>query len=70
MNTSELCGVVYLAVKAGGDSSKNAFIALGMVVAWIVVGGLWVAMNPRMRGVKLLGDPGARRAPVVTAPVS
>jgi amino acid transporter len=70
MNTSELCGVVYLAVKAGGDSSKNAFIALGMVVVWIVVGAVWVAMNPRMRGVKLLADPGARPAPVAAAPAS
>jgi APA family basic amino acid/polyamine antiporter len=46
MNIGELCGVVYLAVKAGGDSSKNAFIALAVVGVWIVLGFVWVAMNP------------------------
>jgi amino acid transporter len=65
MNVAELFGVVYLAVKAGGDSSKNAYIALGMVAVWIVVGAIWVALNPRMRGVKLIGDPG--KPPVAAA---
>lgn len=46
MNIGELLGVVYLAVKAGGDSSKNAYIALGMVGVWIVAGFVWVALNP------------------------
>jgi amino acid transporter len=60
MNIGELCGVVYLAVKAGGSSSTNAYIALAMVGAWIVVGCVWVAFNPQMRGVKLLDAPKAR----------
>jgi len=55
MNIGELVGVVYLAVQAGGDSSKNAYIALGVVVVWIVLGVVWVALNPQMRGVKVLG---------------
>jgi amino acid transporter len=46
MNIAELCGVVYLAVKAGGDSSKNAYIALGVVAVWVVIGFVWVALNP------------------------
>ncbi|MHB8671427.1 MAG: APC family permease [Acidimicrobiales bacterium] len=46
MNIAELLGVVYLAVKAGGDSSKNAYIALAMVAVWIVIGFIWVAVNP------------------------
>ena len=46
MNIAELFGVVYLAVKAGGNSSKNAYIALGVVVVWIVLGFVWVALNP------------------------
>jgi uncharacterized membrane protein len=46
MNIGELLGVVYLAVKAGGASSKNAYIALGMVGAWIIIGFIWVAINP------------------------
>jgi basic amino acid/polyamine antiporter, APA family len=65
MNVAELFGVVYLAVKAGGDSSKNAFIALAMVGVWIVAGAVWVAVNPRMRGVKLIGE--QPKAPSVAA---
>jgi basic amino acid/polyamine antiporter, APA family len=56
MNLGELFGVVYLAVKAGGDSSKNAYIALAMVAAWIVIGVLWVRLNPSMRGSKVLAE--------------
>jgi amino acid transporter len=46
MNIGELLGVIYIAVKAGGDSSKNAYIALGMVAVWIVLGFIWVGLNP------------------------
>jgi amino acid transporter len=70
MNVGELLGVVYLAIKAGNTpslhSSTDAFIALGVVVVWIALGGVWVALNPRMRGVKLLGE--AERAPVTVTP--
>ena len=52
MNIGELLGVVYLAVKAGGDSSKNAYIALGMVGVWIVLGFIWVAVNPNKHHAK------------------
>jgi amino acid transporter len=60
MNVAELSGVVYLAVQAGGDSSKNAFIALAMVAVWIVAGMVWVAVNPQMRGKPILAVPGFR----------
>lgn len=66
MNVAELSGIVYLAVQAGGDSSKNAYIALAMVGAWMVAGVLWVVKNPRMRGVKVFSDP---RADVPSVPV-
>jgi len=57
MNIGELLGVVYLAVKAGGDSSKNAYIALGMVGVWIVLGFVWVAVNPNKHHArKVLAD--------------
>jgi amino acid transporter len=59
MNVAELSGIVYLAVQAGGDSSKNAYIALAMVVVWIAAGAVWVAVNPRMRGTKVFADPRA-----------
>src|SRR5581483_9000269 len=58
MNLAELSGVVYLAVKAGGDSSKNAFIALALVAVWILAGMVWVAVNPNHRGQPILAVPG------------
>jgi amino acid transporter len=62
MNVAELLGIIYLAVKAGGDASKEAFYALGLVIVWILAGLAWVAMNPRMRGVKVIAEPA--KAPV------
>ncbi|MCL4313233.1 MAG: APC family permease [Actinobacteria bacterium] len=56
MNLAEFVGVVYLAVKAGGSSSLDAYVALGIVAAWVVAGAIWVKVNPRMRGVKVLDD--------------
>ncbi|MDQ6614228.1 MAG: APC family permease [Actinomycetota bacterium] len=46
MNLAELFGVVYLAITAGGTSSKDAYKALGIVALWIVIGIVWVALNP------------------------
>jgi amino acid transporter len=46
MNLSELFGVVYLAITAGGAGSKDAYKALGIVGLWIVIGFVWVAANP------------------------
>jgi basic amino acid/polyamine antiporter, APA family len=60
MNVAELSGIVYLAVKAGGDSSKNAFIALAMVGVWILAGFVWVMANPHHRGKPILAVPGFR----------
>ena len=63
MNVGELLGVVYLAVKAGGDSSKNAYIALAMVAAWIVIGVVWVALNPSKHHAKQVVE--QRKQPAV-----
>jgi amino acid transporter len=46
MNLAELFGVVFLAINAGGQSSKDAYKALGIVGVWIVIGVVWVAVNP------------------------
>jgi amino acid transporter len=71
MNVAELFGVVYLAVKAGGTTATDAYKALGIVGAWIIAGAVWVALNPRMRGAKVLHDPGKRVAPAeVPQPVA
>jgi hypothetical protein len=54
MNVGMLVGVVYLAVVAGGATSSDAFIALGMVGVWLVAGAAWIALNPSKRGESLL----------------
>lgn len=64
MNIGELLGVVYLAVKAGGDSSKNAYIALAMVGAWIALGFIWVALNPNKGAAKSVVEGRKARAAI------
>ena len=56
MNIAELLGIIYLAVKSGGDAGKEAYYALAIVVLWIIAGVAWVAMNPAMRGKKVLEE--------------
>ena len=52
MNLAMLFGVVYLAVTAGGSSSKDAYKSIGIVVAWCVIGVIWVALNPHRHHAK------------------
>jgi len=61
MNLAELFGVVYLAVKAGGNAAKDAYKALAMVGIWILLGVLWVALNPKMRGTKVFDATAEKR---------
>lgn len=60
MNLAELAGIVYLAIVAGGATGTDAFVAIGMVAVWIVLGVAWVVVNPATRGERLLSDPGKR----------
>ena len=53
----ELVGVIFLAVQAGGNAAEDAYKALAMVGIWILIGVVWVALNPKMRGTKMF-DPG------------
>ena len=69
MNIGELLGVVYLALKAGGATADDAYKAIYIVIAWIVVGVIWVALNPRMRGSKMFADPGPPMEPNTNAKV-
>ncbi|HEY5506711.1 MAG TPA: APC family permease [Coriobacteriia bacterium] len=62
MNVAELVGIVYLAFAAGGTTATDAMIAIGMVAAWVVAGGVWIALNPATRGKQLFSDPGKRVA--------
>jgi amino acid transporter len=52
MNVGELFGVVYLAVTAGGTTSKDAYKSIGIVVVWIAIGAVWIALNPNKRHAK------------------
>jgi APA family basic amino acid/polyamine antiporter len=60
MNLAELFGVIYIAATGSGTAPGNAFKALGVVVVWCIIGVIWVAANPNMRGTKIRHDPGQR----------
>jgi amino acid transporter len=59
MNIAELVGIVYLAVAAGGSTSVDAWIAIGIVAAWMVLGVIWLVLNPATKGQALIADPKA-----------
>jgi len=67
MNVSMLVAVIYLAFASGGASAVNAEVALGIVAVWIVLGVLWVTVNPTMRGTKLVDSSVAQKAVGATA---
>jgi basic amino acid/polyamine antiporter, APA family len=56
MNIGELLGVIYIAVKSSGNSSKNAYIALAVVAVWILLGFIWVALNPNKGHARKLAE--------------
>jgi APA family basic amino acid/polyamine antiporter len=67
MNISELCGVVYLAVTAGGATSRDTYKALAIVGVWIVAGFLWVTFNPnKHHAVQVHTDRGIPKPPTPT----
>ena len=59
MNVAALAGIVYLAVTAGGTTTVDAYVALGIVGVWMLIGIVWVIMNPATKGQKLLANPNA-----------
>ena len=59
MNVAELVGIVYLAITAGGATSLDAYIAIGGVAVWCIIGLAWVIFNPATKGQKLIADPRA-----------
>jgi len=68
MNVAELLGVVYLAVASGGSSSTDALKAIGVVVAWAVIGVVWAVANPRRRDAQAVVEGRRSRPPAgVTA---
>lgn len=66
MNIAELIGVVYLAIKSGGATSKDAYKSLAIVGGWIVIGVVWVAINPNKRHAKEVHDTRHRTSTTVS----
>ncbi|HSS10634.1 MAG TPA: APC family permease [Acidimicrobiales bacterium] len=64
MNLVMLFGVVYLAITSGGATSKDAYKSLGIVVLWIVIGVVWVAINPHKHHAKGVVEGRKRVEPV------
>jgi len=46
-NLMMLVGIVYLSFSAGGATSKDTVIALGMVVVWLAAGIIWFVSNSK-----------------------
>jgi APA family basic amino acid/polyamine antiporter len=61
MNVVMLFAVVYLAFASGGATAKNAIISLLIVAVWIVLGVVWVVMNPAKKGDSLMLADAPRR---------
>jgi basic amino acid/polyamine antiporter, APA family len=54
LNVLMLVAVVYLAFASGGATAHDAVISLGIVVAWIIAGVVWVVANPTKKSDKLI----------------
>jgi amino acid transporter len=67
MNLAELFGVVYLAVTAGGSTAKDAYKSLAIVGVWIVIGFIWVSLNPNKRHAKKVHEERSATPTPVTA---
>jgi amino acid transporter len=53
-NLMMLTGIVVLSFKAGGNTSRDTILALGMVLVWLAVGVVWFIMNTRKQGHEIL----------------
>ncbi len=56
MNLAMLVAVLYLGFVGTASTKEDYIKAMGVVVVWIIVGIVWVVLNPKMRGTKIL-DP-------------
>jgi hypothetical protein len=66
-----LFGVLYLAITAGGTASKDAYKSLAIVGGWIVIGVIWVAINPgRHHAKKVVSDRTERAVTEASVPVT
>ena len=53
-NVMMLTGVVMLSFKAGGSTSRDTILALGMVLVWMAIGIVWFVFNTRKQGHDIL----------------
>jgi protein-S-isoprenylcysteine O-methyltransferase Ste14 len=53
-NLMMLVGVVALSFKAGGSTSRDTILALGMVLVWLAIGIVWFVLNTRKQGHEIL----------------
>jgi protein-S-isoprenylcysteine O-methyltransferase Ste14 len=53
-NLMMLVGIVILSFKAGGSTSRDTILALGMVLVWLAVGIVWFVHNTRKQGHEVL----------------
>jgi amino acid transporter len=53
-NVMMLAGVVMLSFKAGGSTSRDTILALGMVLVWMAIGIVWFVFNTRKQGHDIL----------------
>jgi len=51
-NLMMLIGIVTLSFKAGGNTSRDTILALGMVLVWLAVGIVWFVLNTKKQGMK------------------
>jgi len=58
-NAGMLAGVVLMSLSAGGSTQTDTLIALAIVTAWIVVGGVWLVFNSAATRTSLLVEPAA-----------
>jgi amino acid transporter len=53
-NVMMLASVVMLSFKAGGSTSRDTILALGMVIVWMAIGIVWFVLNTRKQGHDIL----------------
>jgi amino acid transporter len=67
MNVAMLFGVVFLAITTGGATAKDSYKSIAIVAVWIVIGLIWVAVNPNKHHARKVHD-GRKRERTEEAP--
>ncbi len=70
MNVAMLLAVLYLGMVGSAAVKHDYLKALGADVLWIIVGVVWVVLNPKMRGTKIIDPNTPKRDVADAAPAS